>query len=555
MNGKVDTILNCDVLVIGGGGAGIKAALEAAKSGKKVILAVQSTICTTGSTFYRNSPEWGIMFAQDEKDTEDFYREILNAADGCVNEKLVWKMAQHSCESFDELVGYGLKFRHLSDLGVITCFGKKLRGAVLVDLDQAIKSLVSQIKKHSNIHLVENVGICELIVSDGVVVGAIGFHSDGRLVAFSASAVVLACGGAENIYQYTYSSGNLSGSAYAMAARHGARIVNLEFIQFINATVAPVKGLNYYQYVFATQPEVVNLLGETFLQKYLPDGCTVEECLTLRGSHGPFTTADNSKYFDLSVVDEWEKGNGLGVVIKPDVSRLEQQRFDHWRAFLQKSGHSLDEAMTIFPHCHAFNGGVLMSSSVTTDIPGLFACGESAGGCHGPNRMGGNSMLATQVFGKLAARNAVAFERTGPGHVTEKTILKALESGCDTGVQNKLDPKNVMQEIKSVMQRKAFLRRSAKGLLEGCATLNELSKLFNPLDCMNNGNPAYAFQTYNALCSAKLVLAAMLGRNETRGGHNRIDFPQKKENLSDMQYVKFENGFVVSGTVNHRIST
>jgi len=299
---KTSDILQCDVLVVGGGGAGIRAALEAAKSGKSIILATQTKLGNSGSTFYKNSPEWGIMFAHDENDVEDFYNEILNAADGCVNKNLVYLLAKHSKECFQEIEQYGLHFTSLSDLGVVTCFGKKTRGALLDDLGEAIDILTAQIKKHDNILLLEDVSICELIVKDGVMNGALGFASDGSFMVFSSPVVILACGGAENLYEYTYASGKLNGSSYAMAARHGARIVNLEFIQFINATVSPVKGLNYYQYVFATLPEIVNQKGEAFLENYLPEGCTVNECLTLRGSHGPFTTADNSRYFDLSIV-------------------------------------------------------------------------------------------------------------------------------------------------------------------------------------------------------------------------------------------------------------
>ena len=529
MNREITCSISCDVLVVGGGGAGIRAALQAAEANVSVLLVSTTQIGRSGSTFYANSPEWGMMCATDDKDAALFYKEILSTCGGCVDPALVRLLAERSPTCLNQLERDGLSFLTLESIGLVGCFGKKSRGVLLRDMDQAISAFCARLAATSGLQVRSGLYVADLLMHDGVCAGAVAVDKTGGLVAIHAGAVVLACGGAQGLYRYSYANGAIHGAAYAMAARHGARLVNLEFVQFICAALSPSPGLNYYQFAFSEQPQVLNGQGEPFLPAYLPPGCPVEECLRLRAEHGPFSVNDDSKYFDLAMISETEKGHGLGAEIIPDASRIQGAKYSRWRGFLRSRG--LDEAtpMTIYPHAHAFNGGILLHSDVSTDIPGLYACGESAGGCHGPNRMGGNAILATQVFGMLAGQGAAAFAKANRLSRLEKPRLSDLFASSS---KIALSPAQAMETVKDVMQRHGFLRRDETGLQQGLESLAELS-----VDLSGNGLTPAHFMAANALDAARLILTAMKERKESRGGHNRTDFPGTTADWGEMRFI------------------
>lgn len=532
-----------DVLVVGGGAAGLKAALTAADQGANVILAVDQAY--SGSTFYANSPEWGLTCARDRQDEESLYQDIVNAAHGCLNPKLARKMVEQSRQNFEELKGYGLEFTDSMDLAMVSCFGKTARGGVLNDLNQAVDAYRKQIGARPNIQVLEGITVFTLLMKDGACQGAVGFMKDGEIAAVLAPATVLACGGGENLYEFSYAVSPLNGSAYAMAARHGARIVNLEFVQFINATLEPVRGINYFQGAFAAAKRFTNRAGEPFLEKYLPQGCTAEECMKLRSTHGPFSSEDVSKYFDLAVAAEG------GGVITSDLKKLEAAEYTAWKKFLRGSRYPFDMPMTIYPHAHAFNGGILAGDDIHTDIPGLFAAGESMGGCHGANRMGGNAIMAAQVFGKLSAEAAVSFAKREGGipEITDQACLNAIENACRfSQTRWEMPPESAMKIVQKTVQKAAFLERTEEKLDEGISVLEDLRKDFCPMAFLNTPQAAYAFSAENAICSALLMLTAMRERRETRGAHLRLDYPEKRDD--SMRYVTFDPaGKVVFGSV------
>ena len=523
-----------DVLVVGSGGAGIKASLSAADHGSNVLMVTSHR--TGGSTFYKRSPEWGILFASDDDDIDDFYQDMTASANGCVDKRLLRLMAEQSKECFDELVSYGLSFTMLKDLGIISCFGTKLRGAVLNDLEQGIAALNQQILDRPHIRVIEGIEIVSLVVRNGICEGAIGIQPDGYLLYIASKATVLASGGGEELYRYSYAASSLRGAAYAIAARNGARIVNLEFIQFINATVAPLKGLNFYQYILDTSPNVTDIDGKVFLHDYLPDTLSPEQCLRLRAKHGPFTTDDDSKYFDLAVA---AKG---AAVIMADPQAASARKYAHWNHFLAKFHYQADTPFTIYPHCHAYNGGILIDENASTDIPGLFAAGEAAGGCHGANRMGGNSILATQVFGRLAGRSASCYKGS-PVMLDEADCMEILKQEWDGAGPTGITPEAALLTVQQTMQRYGFLRRNETDLTYALDLLESLQLKLTPVHYLGSKAAAEAFSVANAICSARLVLTAMLLRRETRGPHNRIDYPEKANDK--MQAIIFKETKII----------
>lgn len=531
--------MRCDVLVVGGGGAGIRAALTAWQEGCDTLLLCDGEIGESGSTFYPLSPEWGIMFAEGKQDAEAFYKQILDSAGPCMDPELARLLVQESEACFSKLQKEGLPFLPHRDMGVVGCFGKDARGAVLMDRESAVSSWRKALLNGKGLRVLTEWQVVSVLEHNGQAAGVVAVNRKGELLLAEASAVILATGGGEGLYQHSFSHGPLYGVAYAMAGRHGARMTNLEFIQFINGTVAPVAGLNYYQFAFQEQPLLTNGRGEAFLDRHLPHNVTAEQCVALRARHGPFCMEDDSRFFDLAIVKEHEDGNGFGATVTPNPDRLTGLRYAHWRQFLKKVGFETSTPMTIYPFCQGFNGGIRIRPDMSTDLPGLYACGEAAGGCHGSNRMGGNAILGTQVFGMLAARAACGFHSKRQHVRVEEDVARQCvekEFDCESA---RASPQEILHEIKQTMQHHCFLRRSGAGLIQAAGRLSQMS--VQPLDWLGKPDVQSAFQARNALDAARLIVVSMLRRKESRGGHYRVDFPQHREEYARLMYTTMED--------------
>lgn len=546
MNLGVTEKVQCEILVAGTGGAGIRAALTAALEGKDVLLTGHTSVGKSGSTFYPLSSEWGMLTAKDDEDGEQFYREILDASGGCIRKPLAKMLAKNSKRAYERMVQEGLEFVTMEEVEITGCFGKAPRGVFLKNMDNAISSFKLQLGSMSNIRIWENLCIVSLVVVQHRCCGALAVDRKGNLIHICAGAVILACGGGEGLYEYGASYGQLLGGAYAMAARHGARLTNLEFIQFVHGSVAPIRGINYYPFALRELPQIRNGRGEACLERYLPEGCREEECILERSSHGPFSTKGLGKYLDYGMVGEYERGNGLGLSVIPDRKRLQGNRYRLWRDFLNRLGYNEGTQMTLYPFCQGFNGGILLHDDITTDIPGLFACGESAGGCHGPDRMGGLCILATQVFGEAAATAAVAYLGNHgcvapDGLDIGEILLQEFERKGEQGD----GPEQVLQKIRRIMQTYGVFHRNEEGLKKALSQLEQVS--VEPLKTLGSPQAFSYFQICNALDAAKLILTSMLIRRESRGGHDRSDFPGRDPGQQEMNWITMKEGRVQSG--------
>ena len=364
--------IDCDVLIIGGGMAGIRAAIEASDSGADVMLVSRKKHGYGGASFYPNSLPWGVLTAGHEDNApEKYYNEIIAASCGAIDERLVQILAEQSNERFNDLLSYGIEFTTLASTNRVPCFGEKPRGAQLNSMSNLRESLNKQLIKRP-ITVVDSVSILELIVKDGKCLGAVGQSSSEESVIFSAKAVVLATGGAESLWKHNLITPDVSGDGYAMALRNSAKLCNMEFIQFIPGTVNTGAPLNFHSSSLRSIPAVKNGRGEEFLTKYLPEGVSINDCFNLRAAHGPFSNEDVSRFFDISMEKEKQAGNGEGISI---VYGKEYYKGDFklWKELLNSKG--VDTTKTdikIYPHCQGFNGGIVIDEGCRTGIEGLF---------------------------------------------------------------------------------------------------------------------------------------------------------------------------------------
>ncbi len=540
----------CDVLVVGNGGAGIRAAVTAADLEQEVLLLGESRVGQSGSTFYPLSHDWGMLYAVDEEDVQHFSGEIISASGGCMNEKLAKKLAEDSNRAFRRLQEGGVPFVPMEEVGITGCFGRKPRGAFLKDRDAFIQFSERELEERGNIHFHSKMTVISLLAREKRCCGAVAVSERGELIQIAAKAVVLACGGGEGLYEYGASYGRLYGGAYAMAARHGVRLANLEFIQFVHGSVTPRRGINYYPFSYVELPKVQNRKGEECLSKYLPEGMTEEECLLAHAAHGPFSTDSKGKYLEYAMVGEGEAGNGIGLVFSPDASRVSGKRYQLWDSFLRQMGMDTGTQMALYPFAQGFNGGILLHGDMTTDMEGLYACGESAGGCHGPNRMGGLCILATQVLGEAAGKGAAEYAsgRELSPHLEVKDVLRE-EFGC-LGKGGSGQPLEIMKEVRGIMQKYACLHREEEGLKEALEKLGDL--YINPMENLGKKETAEYFRAYNAVQAAGLIVYSMRQRRESRGCHDRRDYPSRDGGQEKMNWVTMENGRMTGGVLDEK---
>ncbi|MBC7288967.1 MAG: FAD-binding protein [Armatimonadetes bacterium] len=397
--------------------------------------------------------------------------------------------------------------------------GTETGPAILRALLNRIRQLNSD-KRYGEVELLERVTIADIVVSRGRAAGAWGWHlPDGEQLFIAAGAVVLACGGAGRIFRVNVFPPTATGDGYALALRAGAPLVNMEFIQIGPSIIHPfhfaLSGV-----FWRLTPRIVNAQGETFLSRYLPPGTRLEEALLLKAVSYPFTVRNASMWIDVGVFTEIAEGRGtshFGVYM--DVSHNPAELIEREAAVplahLRKRG--LDIASGPFefaPAVQHFNGGVAIDADGATEVAGLFACGENAGGQHGADRPGGNSLADCQVFGRRAGAAAAKFAaRSAPD------LREVREAALPSASPPLPKAHELMQRLSWEMWRGVTVVRTAEGLHRAISAALELRDVLAPHSRVS----PEAAELANSALVAEVVARAALAREESRGTHYRAD--------------------------------
>jgi fumarate reductase (CoM/CoB) subunit A len=515
-------VLDCDVLVVGGGAAGSRAAYEAKRTHPrlKVLLAVAGGYGSSGSTNLIASESLGISapfdYMKDGDSPDVFYRDILETGAGLSDPVLSRIVADEACTRVDELAALGIAFDR-GESGIVQC---RLSGCTKARSltcggstgREIVRVLKGEIQK-LGVEIIENIRVIELVRDDqGRVCGVLALN-DRKAIFIGAGAVVLASGGAGRVFRHNVNPPSLEGDGWAMAYRAGARLVNLEFFQVGPAIFnAPLKFI-IHSHMWRLRPRLTNTFGEEFLPRHCPAGIDPAEVLDLKAMSYPFSVRTNAKYLDIAIFKEIMSGRGTpSGAVWFDVTHVDQKilraQAPITYATLLKAGIDLArDRIEVGPVVQNFNGGILIDADGFTGVEGLYAAGEVTGGVHGADRPGGNNLIDTQVFGYRAGRAAAACATGGK-----------KQAVCPGGVGD-LSAAPLSTENEALLKRSSELYtsnltivRSEKGLQEVLA--------FND---RHSGNA-------NMIVSNRLTVGSLLGvaaltRQESRGTHYREDFP------------------------------
>jgi succinate dehydrogenase / fumarate reductase, flavoprotein subunit len=563
-----------DVLVIGAGGAGLRAAIEAATGGASVGLVCKSLLGKAHTVM----AEGGVAAALANVDERDNWQ--VHFADTMRGGQYVnnWRMAElHAKEAPDrvrELEAWGAVFDRTEDGRILQRnFGghKYPRLAHVGDRTglEMIRTLQDHLIHLPSIEVHMECTVVTLLKSGDRISGALAYDRErGRFLVFAAKAVVLATGGIGRAFSITSNSWEYTGDGQSLAYNAGAALQDMEFVQFHpTGMVWPpsVRGLLVTEGVRGEGGVLRNKEGRRFMFDDIPENyrsqtadneeegwryvqgdrnarrppelltrdhvsrCIMREVRAGRGSpHG-------GVFLDIS----WIKSR-----IPNGEEHIKKKLPSMYHQFKQLAGLDITkEPMEIGPTTHYMMGGIRVDGdSQMSTIPGLFAAGECAAGLHGANRLGGNSLSDLLVFGKRAGEHAAAFARKQPeapvnAAEVDAAANRALEPfGRDTGAGE--SPYNVQHDLQLMMQDLVGIVRREEEMrqaLEGLARLRErVAHVAVPGNREYNPGWHTALDLGNLLTVSEAITRSALERKESRGGHFRDDYPEKNP-----EYAKF----------------
>jgi L-aspartate oxidase len=496
-----------DFLVIGAGIAGLSAAIRLADAG--TVLVVTKEELAESNTAYAQG---GIAVAMGgDEDVALHLEDTMAAGDGLVNREAAAVLVSQGPQRVEELLEWGTAFdRYPKGQGgelMRTREGAHSLSRILhANGDATGKEIAVSLLRHvrglSKIELMEWTTSVDLIVEGGRVVGASLLDGEGGLRVVQARAVLLASGGAGQVYSDTTNPPVATGDGIAMAYRAGAEVSDMEFYQF-HPTAFSAPGAPRFLLSEALRGEgayLVNAKGERFMERYHPllelaPRDVVARAITREGMDGPV-------YLDMRHVAAGSEAKDLKVRF-PGISRF-------LAGYRMELGRDL---IPVRPAAHYLMGGVRTDVRGRTSLPGLYAAGEVAcTGVHGANRLASNSLLEGLVFGALAAEAMIA-----EAPVEEVKGLAVF--GGSEDVTGEAATERWIDELRGLMWKDAGLLRDANGLQKAQRGLAALAV------AMPRGLFRRAVEARNLHAVAEMIVSSALGREESRGAHYRNDFP------------------------------
>jgi L-aspartate oxidase len=563
------------VLVIGGGGAACRAAIAAADCGAQVLVVSKKPLKKGGATCHPVAEMAGFNAGNPviPEDTEKHYDDIVCAGQGMASPELAAVLAAGAPQAVTTLESWGVRFEESGAASSTngrpyyifrSCFSRHPRTHVIQGHGEPIvKAMLQQISLRSQIRVMEDLTITGLLVTEGACAGAYGWTSGGKEIFLRAGAVILATGGVCQAFEKNLNPADVTGDGYALAWNAGAELVNMEFMQIGMGFSHPVVNI-FNAYLWEGRPVLRNIRDEDFLGKDLPSGLTADDVMREHRRHFPFSSSDDAKYLEIAVQREIVEGRGTsrgGVKIDlrhmtdAYVASLEDDCGIHhmWpiaREHMKKRGVDLlAEAVEVCCFAHAINGGIKIDRTGSSSLPGLYAAGETAGGPHGADRLGGNMMVTCQVFGAIAGENAAAWAMHHPARSVSSSTSRRWKE--EIALSHELLGKNagaelLVDKLRKTTQRHLLVCRTEAGLRHTLETVGALEKeiMVSPrAKAFNLRN----FELMSMLSSVRLIASAALRRKESRGSHHREDFPHKDENHNAPCVLKACSSKTLSG--------
>jgi len=553
-----DVVVDADVLVVGSEGAGARAVLEASKHVSSIVVATKGVIGKSGATLTadadidvdsRSATELFGLPGDLDDSPQKFAEDMVKEAEYLNNQNLVMIHCEEAPVRVRELVDWGARIEKLTHAP-----GHTYPRGVWIPGTEFPRVLVKQIKKCGNVRVIEHLMLTDVLLSDGQVAGACGVNIlTGEFYVIRAKAVILCTGGAMRVYPHTTAPEELTGDGLAMAYRAGAELVDMEFPMFLPYTLIKPDSLNGVDFPYLlsayVEAHAMNRLGERYMVHWdsqrmehstrdVNSIAAMVEVLEGRGSpnNGTYLSLKHLPRNVLDYAADWFPAN---------ISNWRYGSFD-MKEFLPDLS---QDAMETAPASHFWNGGVKISERCETCVPGLFAAGEGTGSIMGANRVSGNALTMTQVWGHRAGRYAGEFAaRTGTSGVPKAQIREVRERLYSyLGRKKGADPVRVRQDVQDLAWRNVGVVRDGDGLQKAIERLREMKRSVLPELSVESKSLSYNMEWLEALqlesmtTVLELVAQASLKRKESRGALYRRDYP-KTDNVNWLKNIVLRKG-------------
>ncbi len=545
-----------DVLIIGAGGAGLRAAIEALKFGAKVGVVCKSLLGKAHTVM----AEGGIAAAMGNVDSADgwkpHFRDTMRGGKMLNNWRMAQLHAQESIERVKELEQWGALFDRTDNGNILQrAFGGHTYKRLCHVGDRTGLEMIRTLQDRGvqlGVDVYMECTITRLMKDGDRVAGAFGYwREQGRFVLFKAKSVIICTGGIGKAWKITSNSWECTGDGMALAYYAGAELLDMEFVQFHpTGMVWPpgVQGILVTEAVRGEGGILRNKNGERFMEKYDPKRMEL-------------STRD---VVARSIYTEVKEGRGsehggayLDISHKP-AEVVKKKLPSMYHQFKGLADVDITKGpMEVGPTCHYMMGGIKVDAeTAASTLPGLYAAGEAAAGLHGANRLGGNSLSDLVVFGRRAGEAAAKYAQSASMPKIDEAQVSAAErellapferQGGESPYAVHRDLQDTMQSLVGIFRVEDDLKKALAALLtlkERAAKVSvEGSRMFNP-------GWHLAFDLRNMLTVSEAVATAALARRESRGAHSRIDCPETdpvcgKEN----HIIKDVNGKMSLSTV------
>ena len=558
-----------DVVVVGAGGAGLRAAIAAADYGSKVALVTKSLLGKAHTVM----AEGGIAAALGNVDKRDnwkvHFRDTIRGSKNLANWEMAKIHAEKAPERVRELERWGAVFDR-TEKGKISQrnFGghRYPRLAHVGDRTglEIIRTLQDYAVHKENIDVFMEFTVTTLLKSKNTVSGVLAYNrSSGNLKVFESGAVILATGGIGKAYRVTSNSWEYTGDGHALAHLAGADLIDMEFVQFHpTGMVWPpsVKGTLVTEGVRGEGGILVNSEGKRFMFDYIPEVFAAETAKTeeeadawLKGEEGAMRPPEllTRDVVARAIMTEVKEGRGsphggafLDIASRQPADYIQRKLPSMYHQFKELATLDItEEPMEVGPTTHYMMGGIKVDAgTAASTVDGLYAAGEAAAGMHGANRLGGNSLSDLLVFGKIAGQSASNYAQENahiPPHGDE--IKKGIDDALKPFEDGTENPYSIHEELQEVMEAHAGIVRTGEGLEKGIQKLekirNRLPNLHAKGDRRYNPGWHLCLDLNNMIITSLALSKAALERKESRGAHTRLDYPNYDRDLGKVNLI------------------
>jgi len=522
--------VRADVVVIGGGGAGQRAALEAVGLGAQTILITKGLVGRSGNTPMGRF-SFCVALEQYGNSPTDHAEDTLASGEGIADEPLVRTFVETAPRRLEELLAWKMRFEKTNGrLNQVRVPGHLAARALHFRQETGLEITRTMRRQlfRTGVRIIEDAPVISVLVQGDSVVGALAVDiwSDQPLL-LEAPTVIIATGGAGCLYQVTSNAKDSTGDGYALAYEAGAELVDMEMTQFLPMGLSLPAALRG-----ATDPGgalitagawLLNSKRERFMQRYDPQRMEFStRAIVTRAIAEEVLAGRGTEYGGVWLTLPKDKGRASDVIERT------------WCDYMRQAGVDPDAGpIPVAPSCHYVMGGIRIDVNAAATISGLFAAGEVAGGLHGANRLAGNGLIDSQVFGAIAGHMAAPqARRTTKRRSAKRSAGRAWDfhrARVGAGKQSVM-PWELKDRLAAVMTQGGGFIRTRQSLE---TALDELPSLQKGLAEMQRPSPGLASQegieARHLITTAEAVLRSALFRQESRGAHLRLDHPKRDD--------------------------